>query len=490
MWKPWPTESPKWSQELYEDLTKTGQLPDEISLQQVMVNSDKFPLDFPIESVRCKSLIPTTPENILERNINSAYPVIHEQAVYLFLKFLEHKRKFGTDIEKEIYEGMTLEMLVERLLRKRAVCFVGPYDRYMLLDGVVGSGSGKWELVGTQQEEEPLTLKNCLSYDEIKLSALLSVSSYTQFINLGDRLNGGVIEKDKKKIEDDGIIVGLVGARFQKDKMEQQETIITKKQNVPENGYGNTAVPTTNSIFFDLYGEANLTYDQMLNQFKDTVKFTQIEKDVYFNNMVHERRLALSIDTFLIEANERAKAVGKMAYLHVVGIGLGAWRISPHQNKIFMNTFAKRIEFLSSLCALNNIDAICFSYIFEQSCGQYKHGDIIPVENHPNGGITILIVDRNPHEKLKHPFEDCLLVVSYAWNSNAFPGNDFWWGLLASSGDPAAASSTQIAELHNPYINPVVCGANLRIATLTDGLLTLKEYQDRMRMECNKQTQV
>lgn len=80
-------------------------------------------------------------------------------------------------------------------------------------------------------------------------------------------------------------------------------------------------------------------------------------------------------------------------------------------------------------------------------------------------------------------------MVSYAWDGNALPGNEFWWGQLAASGDPAAASSTQIAELHNPHINPAVRGANLRVAT-TNGLLTLKEYQQRICRQHYKDTQM
>ena len=80
--------------------------------------------------------------------------------------------------------------------------FLDPNDYYMLMDGTVGEGG--WENVGTPNEVRPLKLENCLSYDEMKLSAFLSVSSHTVFVNDGKRDNCGVFEKDRTRIEEDG----------------------------------------------------------------------------------------------------------------------------------------------------------------------------------------------------------------------------------------------------------------------------------------------
>ena len=68
-----------------------------------------------------------------------------------------------------------------------------------------GSHSG-WDAVGTAAERAPLVLARCLSYDEVKLSALLYVSSRTTCINDGDRHNRGVVQEDD--VETDAVIIG------------------------------------------------------------------------------------------------------------------------------------------------------------------------------------------------------------------------------------------------------------------------------------------
>lgn len=67
------------------------------------------------------------------------------------------------------------------------------------------------ELLGTSAETPPRILENCLSYDEIKLSALLSVSSYTHFINDGSRDNCGKYCTSRQMVEEFGVIIGLIG---------------------------------------------------------------------------------------------------------------------------------------------------------------------------------------------------------------------------------------------------------------------------------------
>ncbi|KAK5647481.1 hypothetical protein RI129_002373 [Pyrocoelia pectoralis] len=471
----WPHDRPFWTEESLNSLLENAENVDEapISLESIIESSNEFPIAFPIDSVRCSTLNRTIPKQALEKYINSAYPVIHENALPLLTSLLHHKRRFGNAREREFYQNMTVVELVDRLLSKRAVTFLNAHDNYLLIDGT--KGFGKWEKIGTEAETEKLNLENCISYDEIKLSALLSVSSRTHFINNGNRYNEGVTKRIN--IENDGVIIGLIGTRFERPKvMEYAEIVITETQNTHGNGYGNPFVPTLRTIFSGFYGEPCLVYEDAVSLKKDNpTRFKELDDGILFDNNVYSKRLALSMDTLLFEANQRAKNQKTTAFVHVVGLGLGVWKISPHQNSLFLDTFAKRIISLGK--HLHAISDIVFAYFGSNlTCGGYKSGDTIPIPGHPRSGIKVILSNREPHTKLAGEDAGKLLVVSYAWDGNALPGNEFWLGSLSGSGDPAAACSTQIAELHNPHINSKVAGNNLRIAG-TFGVIPFSKYR-------------
>ncbi|ENN75744.1 hypothetical protein YQE_07704, partial [Dendroctonus ponderosae] len=470
----WPNRSPVLPPEQWKLFAKIPAKTHDskVSVSEIVENSAHFPIEFPIKTVKCEYLrTKGIPIATLANNANSAYPILHETALPLFLHFLQHKKRFGSQVERKFYKNFTVEELIDRLLRKRAVVFYGRSDTFMLMDNM--GSVGQWEVIGTSQERAPRTLENCLSYDEIKLAALLSVSSFSCFINNGARDNIGRYSLNEDSVEPTGVIIGLIGPRFEKPLvMEHRDIIISREQNTHERGYGRFFAPTLQGLFLNFYGEPCLSYDELSNQLDDTKKYKKLSSDKYFNNYAYEKRLSLSFDTLLVEANQRAKEVNKMAFVHVVGIGLGVWRASRHQDAVFMKSFSQRIRFLSS--TLTNIANICFSYI-NHPCGKYADKQRVDIPNHPLGGIKIHIENRNPHDRLAGDDAGKLLVVSYAWDGNALPGNEFWLGQLAASGDPAAAASTQIAELHNAHINPNVSAANLRIATL-NGVGTFHDY--------------
>ncbi|XP_037946112.1 uncharacterized protein LOC119678380 [Teleopsis dalmanni] len=393
----------------------------------------------------------------------------------------------GNNRERDLYTKLTLTDFVQRLLTKRCVSFYGKNDKFLLLSREKGC-SGFME-VGTDKEKPPLVLSNVLSFDEIKLSALLSVSSHSEFINDGNRKNMGIIEKDKTKIERDGVVIGIIGARLsRRDVMEFQDIIISKTQNTKENGYGEAIENITDTrpadyrrIWKEFYEEPDFVYTNIV---KDDRRFgDSVSKDDIFDSVLMKKRYAISFDTLLLESEAKAAKANKSAYMHVVGIGLGVWKVSGQQEKIFLDTFTERLKVLME--KLPHIAVVHFSWFHLNEWGELKNNGFLECEKHPNGGIQTFLSNRNPADKLRTPeLENMLVIVSYAWDGNALPGNEFWMKMLKSTGDSSTACSTLVTELHNPFINKdMVNGNNLHIASEHFGVLHIADYAAKVLNE-------
>uniref|UniRef100_A0A1A9UPI8 Uncharacterized protein n=1 Tax=Glossina austeni TaxID=7395 RepID=A0A1A9UPI8_GLOAU len=413
-----------------------------VDIHEFKRKSSNFPLEFGTNTCRVMSQ-PKDRYPYIEKQIASAYPIIHERVLKLYLDFLEHKSKYGC--------------------------------------------SGFMQ-VGTKDEKPPLILRNVLSYDEIKLSAFLSVSSYTEFINDGNRQNCGVIEQNKNRIEREGLVIGIIGARLnRRNVMEFQDIIITETQNTSENGYDQREeINATNKaqnyrrVWTDFYEESDFLYQQIA---KDDQRFGECKNSSdIFDNLIMKKRLTISFDTLLMESEARAKDQSKLAYIHVVGIGLGVWKVAEQQEKIFLECFHQRIKHL--LPKLNHIGVIHFSWFQLNEWQDLKNNTKIESETHPNAGIHIYISKRNPADKLTLPeHSDMLLVVSYAWDGNALPGNEFWMKMLKSTCDSSTACSTLITELHNPFINEnQVNGKNLHIASEEFGSISEQQLYRELQL--------
>jgi hypothetical protein len=180
--------------------------------------------------------------------------------------------------------------------------------------------------------------------------------------------------------------------------------------------------------------------------------------------------MKLVLKPFLVDANDRGRAAKKTVYCHITGLGLGVWMVIRKQPELMINACA---ELLCRL-QLPFISDIDFSWI----PGTYSGGklgyvsDGIKVQLGINDShkfindLTIHISGQNsnPATLLNGKNKDKLLVALYAWDSNSFPGNEYWMEMLSASADPAAACCSTIAELQNPYINPNVSATRLFIA--------------------------
>lgn len=127
-----------------------------------------------------------------------------------------------------------------------------------------------------------------------------------------------------------------------------------------------------------------------------------------------------------------------------MGIGLGVWQVIPLQAKWMVEV----VQDILKNHKFPNISDVDFSWF---------PPDVKEATDLQDGkkfnGVKIHFSSRNPAAKLEGANEK-LIVASYAWDGNAFPGNEYFSGMLTASGDPAAASCSIISEIQNPLINP------------------------------------
>jgi len=344
---------------------------------------------------------------------SKAYPIVHEKVLEDAIDDLQKKN--GT-----LETKTAIKNLFDRLIKKRPITFYGITDHWKDRDG--RTGNGKWD------EKALADPENYMTYEELKLSAKVQLSTETLLINDGGRFNEGVRGVQGSFLEE-AVYIGAVGARFEKRNVMEHHDMVTKEKDSPSS---------------EPVGK----------------KFFNVEK--------YKERMRITFETFLIEANARGVAAkNKQVYCHVVGLGLGVWQLRGYQKQTehFLAAFKDSLDRLSSNNQINNIGVIDFSYIDEK----FSFEDV--------KFVKIKFSNRNPFEKLPCAESDMLVVAMFAWDGNSFVGNEYWEGHLTASGDPAAASCSFIPQLLNPDINKEnICGDNLRVATLDRGVLTLEEY--------------
>lgn len=381
------------------------------------LNFDRLVVKPPISTNSVKIFDPAT----VRSDAKDTRIVIHPRFRSLVENFLTHKRKHGSIHEKALYEDCTWQNLTTRLITQRPLVFMGGEDHTVLRDGTFPgrnvSMNLEWNRNGTevQKHNKYLKLDEYLSYDEIMLGSLIGVSGPSHFINDGSRYNSGRPGK-AATFEPRGVIVGLVGARF--ERRDRMDAIFC----LPVDKNRSKMDPELQSHFLSFFGVPRTPAAD-------------------FDTEMYQARIRITADVLLLEASDRARAVGKTAYVYVVGLGLGVWQHHGNQASQYLSAFATS---LSSL-ALQSVSTVEFAYI---PASPAQQGRMIALG--AKKGIRVLFSKRNPAEKL-HTEE--LLVLSYAWDGNAFPGNEYWQGSLAGSGDPAAACMSTVGELHNPLVN-------------------------------------
>lgn len=381
--------------------------------------------------------LPTTTNSIVNlqfdpavvlKDAQSTTIIAHSRFPDLVQSFMQHKVRHGTLAEQTLYMSLSWREEISRLVSKRPLVFMGSRDLTVLRNGKhIGSAFRSWDRVGTTQEtlNDDLRLEDYLSYDEMMLSALLGVSGPSYFVNRGDRYNNAE-PGPSGTFEERGVIIGLVGARFERDDHMESTYILP---------------PVARSRM----------HPDLLRIWHEFLEIKPTAPDTAFNALAYQARIRLTAEILLFEANRRAEIAGKKAYVYIVGLGLGVWQKTPDQPRLYVDVFTQVVRDHGAW--LTELGTLEFAWI-----------DVTITERNNmretarQHGIDVLFSRRDPATKLQGDKADQLLVLSYAWDSNSFPGNEYWMNSLQASGDPAAACMSTIAELHNPVINPAFLG--------------------------------
>lgn len=401
----------------------------------------------------------------IRRDAEATRIIVHARYPALVEAFLAHKRTHGSSVEKRVYAAWWMwRNQVARLVAKRPLAFLGPGDSTMLRDGTRvpdGVSATEWDNVGTEldlrgttaqgRRNKYLGLDDYLSYDEIMLGSLLGVSGPSHFVNDGNRYNQARRNPNAGAYEPRGVVVGVVGARFERpDRMDSVHCLPPVAAPTPRQH------PELTQIFQDFF------FSQGAGPGSGGGGVQRRNPTAAFDAAAYKARIRVTVDLLLLEANSRgrtavaaATAAGTScsgAYLYVVGLGLGVWQVDGAQARLYVEAFAEALgdddAVGDEVSAIRTLEFAWISGVPAATQAQVTRAAA------RRGIGAVKFSRRNPAARLPAAEADQLLVLSYAWDGNSFPGNEYWMGMLTASGDPAAASMSTISELHNPVMNP------------------------------------
>jgi len=441
----------------------------------------------------------------IERQANNTHIILTNKIYELIELFLSEARKHASPKEKELYKDMTPNEFIIRLIMKRPLAFYGANNAVKLRTREerekIGNVQNYWKssmtddykkYIGSQKIKDEF-LDDYLSYPEMQISAYLGVSVPTFFINSGNRYNFGEKQDDKFHVSQ-GIITGIVGARFEEPlKMEYEFLIVTPHHN-KDTGYGkDNNLKWYFNVWKKFYGVNYFhTYDEVVNlKSRGSGNDYMLSQSNFLNISAYIKKIKSVYDIFILDSLKTYRGDKSLIDMNphndglcliFTGVGLGVWAIDPSiQTYIAIQVIYQTLtQILEKHAASEHIKCINFSYIngnsiveshtkltqyfntfVDRNKSKYPDSYISEEILHYNvifqlekdlirKGINIMYTQGVIDPLIKNKYKN---AFCYAWDSNSFAGNEYWDGALSASGDPAAACCSTISQLQNPYIN-------------------------------------
>lgn len=126
---------------------------------------------------------------------------------------------------------------------------------------------------------------------------------------------------------------------------------------------------------------------------------------------VYKARIRLTIETLLLESDDRAAQEGQTAYVHLIGLGLGVWAWDRARQGCWY------VEIITEILREMHLKHVSTLEIAWVSAAQRQREECVAAGKQV--GILVKFNKRPPCEKLE---TEELLVRCWAWDSNTLPG--------------------------------------------------------------------
>lgn len=364
----------------------------------------------------------------------STRPFLSRSVWNVLETFMDFMRKLpGEESEnyRKVYENFSPPDLVKRLLFKRPIVFCGftlmrnlenPTNDYLSFDDVAKN-------LEKTQGELPY-LREYISWDEILLSSLINMSTPTFYVSDGSIKNWN--EVPKNPFIDQGVLCGLVGARNTKYNYLEHRFVFPRSR--PRWPDCTDDAHKSDQFWVDfVYPEA--FPEGRIPTIDEIQQNPAIYKKIYVDgiNVVYlEKRLMLSIISYIEEAVARGVEGKKNIFCSVPPIGAGVWAGSVPPDTIHrliiqgvVKYFDQNYDHAKFHClkalALPSTDLKFYKSLVKSSFDKISEISI-------NNQESIWLHFKNVKHKIKifneirfvaallpEGFEDCLSVAGYAW---------------------------------------------------------------------------
>jgi hypothetical protein len=388
-----------------------------------------------------------------------ARPVLTKATYGVLQEFLKMKQDEARRTEAsnlQFYIGMTPDQFLDRLLSDRPAAFYNSNDTWVLQDGRKGYGWPPKDDNGS--EIKTPSGRPYLSYSEMKVAALLGVSCNVKFDNDGGRHQYG---KHMDNVQDPASFYGAVGIRLENPECRARQFMCPGELAKLSDGDPRKATKAELRVWKKWYRDrgykgATFPPGPSINDLKQPGG-----GGLTINRELYRIELKEAIAAYLADSNGRGN--GRDVYLHVVGLGAGAWAEGFSPEEIHQIQYDIYKELLSSR-QYRNIKAIDFSWFGLPGAHPQKFGN-----------VDVIHSKNNPGTKLTGKYANMHKAVMYAYDSNSFPGNEYWDKLPSSeSGDPAAAHATPDLQGQNPHINPAMRANKKRVVKSPGAVVAAK----------------